>query len=150
MSAPRVWTPEDLATAQSMRAAGFTYLEIGERLERNPGNVFEKLKKLKVPTRAWRPWTEAEKRQARELRASGLDNKQIGIRLARRGSDVSRKIGPRPPVVKAPDPEGVRRGARGQILLRDPDRTGWTDFALPAGHPTTWDAISAEPWPYRR
>ncbi len=150
MSERRYITPGDLATMQALREAGMTYAQIGAQTGHGVSVVFEKLKSAGAARRRWRPATDALRQEAREFRAAGLTDVEIARRMDRHRSDITRLIGKRPPVEKAPDLEGVRRGARGRLLTRDPDRNSWTDFALPAGHPTTFGAISSEPWPYRR
>ncbi len=45
--AARPWTEEEIELALEMRAAGHSFVKVGQALKRRPNNVFEKLSKLR-------------------------------------------------------------------------------------------------------
>lgn len=94
-----------------------------------------------------KPWSNAERSIACAMRAHGASNVKIAVELKRSQRSINAEIGAVLGVPKAVTQamHGVNMTREGtRKLTRDALRNVDSGYALPAGSPATWGAISSE------
>ena len=101
-----------------------------------------------------RAWTEEERQEARDRRERGESNAAISRAMNRGTQSINKQIGRPAPRPSDHTARGLRKKRqvereRNRVHFgRGTDlRTPENGFALPAGSPESWGAISSERWP---
>ena len=120
MSFHQPWTPQELAAAVDMRAAGLTNTVIAVRLQRSENGVAYKLREYRkrqqtgreVRYFAGRFWTEDQLEQCVKLWREGHTSQYIGLRIAKSRNAVIGKMGRLNIEQGKPAPAPIMRGMR--------------------------------------